>query len=64
MALIPPRKVLWFAAAGAGCIVLLLLVPAAKPQLRTLELRIVSGPQTSNGTMLMAKNMKTTCHGG
>ncbi len=53
MALIPPRKVLWLAAAGAGCVVLLLLLPPTKPQPRTLDLRIVSGPQTSNGTMLI-----------
>ena len=54
MMLTSPRKILWLAVAGTGCLVILLLLLPATPQPRTLDFRIAGRPQISNGVMLIS----------
>ena len=49
-----PRKILWLAVAGTGCLVFLLLLLPAKPQPRSLDLLIAGRPQVTNGVMLIS----------
>jgi hypothetical protein len=49
-----PRKVLWFALAGTGCLALSLLVLLPKPRPGALDLRIIGQPQMTNGTMFIS----------
>ena len=54
MILMIPRKVLWVALAGGGCLALLLLVLLPKPRPGTLDLRIAGQPQMTNGAMFIS----------
>ncbi len=49
-----PRKVLWLAVLGTGCLVFLLLLLPAKPQPRALDFRVAGRPQMTNGAMLIS----------
>src|SRR2546430_6040484 len=46
-----PRKVLWLAILGTGCLDFLLLLLPAKPQPRTLDFRLAGPPLMTNGAM-------------
>lgn len=52
----PPsrRKILWLAAAGAGCLFLVLLLWSASPQPDAPDLRIAGQSQMSNGATLIS----------
>jgi len=54
MMLTSPRKVLWLAVVGTGCLVFLLLLLPTKPQPRSLDLLIAGRPQVTNGVMLIS----------
>jgi len=54
MKLTSRRKVLWLTVTGAGGLVLVLLLWPARPQPRTLDLRIAGQPQMTNGAMLIS----------
>lgn len=54
MTLTSPRKILWLAVVGTGCLVFLLLVLPTKPQPRSLDLLIAGRPQVTNGVMLIS----------
>jgi hypothetical protein len=54
MMLTSPRKILWLAVAGTGCLVILLVLLPATPQPRTLDFRIAGRPQVTNGVMLIS----------
>ncbi len=49
-----PRKVLWLAVAGTGCLVFLLLLLPAKPQPRSVDLLLAGRPQFTNGVMFIS----------